>query len=362
MIDLRNIRYRIGSFVLRDVSLHVDKGEYFVLLGPPGSGKTILLQTISGLCAIESGKVVIGGRDVTREQPRLRRIGYVPQDYALFPHLSVAGNIEFGLRAKGINRSEMQKRVSELAEQLGIVSLLQRQVFGLSGGERQRVALARALVIQPEVLLLDEPVSALDESTRESVCIELQRLQRDLGITTIHVSHHLDEAFSVADRAGVMRGGEFQQIAPIGSLLRKPASRFVAEFMRCQNILDSELVSSASQGGSSLKVGDCLLEVDHVYKSAPTLVVRPEHVTITQGKPTADTDQLVLAGTLGHWADRGGYVRVVVEGDVEIIAHMPVDQGRLLESQMGQRVYACARLEDIHFIEQSSSDQPAAVG
>ena len=163
-------------------------------------------------------------------------IGYVPQDYALFPHRPVEGNIRFGLEAEKLPNSEIDRRVEEIAEQLKIRHLLSRRIEGLSGGERQQVALGRALVIQPKVLLLDEPVSALDESTRESVCKELKRIQGELGITTIHVCHQLQEAFTVADRAGILREGNFQQIGTMEELIRKPRNRFVAEFMRCGNL------------------------------------------------------------------------------------------------------------------------------
>lgn len=236
MIQAENLYFRIGEFILNGASLVVKQGEYFVLLGPTGSGKTLLLEAICGLRKLESGRLFINGRNVTDLEPRRRMIGYVPQDYALFPHRPVEGNIRFGLEADKLPNSEIDRRVEAIAEQLKIRHLLSRRIEGLSGGERQQVALGRALVIQPKVLLLDEPVSALDESTRESVCKELKRIQGELGITTIHVCHQLQEAFTVADRAGILREGNFQQIGTMEELTRKPRNRFVAEFMRCGNL------------------------------------------------------------------------------------------------------------------------------
>ena len=166
MIRTEEISYRIGTFQFQGLSLEIGKGEYFVLLGPPGSGKTIFLECLCGLKKIESGRIYIDEREVTRNEPRTRGIGYVPQDYALFPHLSVEQNIAFGLRAHGY----AEAKVTQTADLLGIRHLLSRSIDGLSGGEKQRVALARALVLKPKILLLDEPVCALDEVTRQEVC------------------------------------------------------------------------------------------------------------------------------------------------------------------------------------------------
>lgn len=240
MIRTEEISFRIGTFQLQRLSINMAKGEYFVLLGPPGSGKTIFLECLCGLKKIESGRIYIDGREVTALEPRARGIGYVPQDYALFPHLSVERNIAFGLRAHGYQRRQTEAKVIETVDLLGIRHLLSRRIDGLSGGEKQRVAVARALVLQPKILLLDEPVCALDEVTREEVCAQLLRVQRRLGLTTIHVSHNLEEAFSVADRAAILNQGILQQVGPLDELLHKPNSKFVARFMRCEKRLSSE--------------------------------------------------------------------------------------------------------------------------
>ncbi len=232
MIRTEEISFRIGTFQLQRLSINIAKGEYFILLGPPGSGKTIFLECLCGLKKINSGRIYIDGHHVTNLEPRARGIGYVPQDYALFPHLSVERNIAFGLRVRGCQPKQIKAKVAEAAELLDIQRLLTRRIHGLSGGEKQRVALARALVLQPKILLLDEPVCALDEVTRQEVCAQLLAIQRRLGLTTIHVSHNLEEAFTVADRAAILNEGILQQVGPLDELLDKPNSKFVARFMR----------------------------------------------------------------------------------------------------------------------------------
>ena len=233
MIRTEEIIFNVGEFELKRLSIEIGSGEYFILLGPPGSGKTIFLECLCGLKRLTSGKIYIDGRDVTRLEPRLRGIGYVPQDYALFPHLTVEQNIAFGLRVRGIT----EEKIVETADMLGISQLLSRSIAGLSGGEKQRVALARALVLQPKILLLDEPVCALDEVTRQEVCKQLLTIQRKLGLTTIHVSHNLEEAFTVADRAAILHQGVLQQVGPMDELLCKPNSDFVSHFMRAEKRL-----------------------------------------------------------------------------------------------------------------------------
>jgi ABC-type sugar transport system ATPase subunit len=252
MIRTDEISFRIGTFELQRLSINIARGEYFILLGPPGSGKTIFLECLCGLKKITSGRIYIDEHDVTNIEPRTRGIGYVPQDYALFPHLSVEQNIAFGLRIRGCQGKEMQKKITETTEMLDIQGLLSRRIHGLSGGEKQRVALARALVLQPKVLLLDEPVCALDEVTRQEVCAQLLGIQRRLNLTTIHVSHNLEEAFTVADRAAILNGGVLQQVGSLDELVGKPNSDFVARFMRREKHLLFRKTKSENN-----KAGEC---------------------------------------------------------------------------------------------------------
>jgi ABC-type sugar transport system ATPase subunit len=231
MIAAEQLRYRIGSFSL-DAALSVGTSEYFVLLGMTGSGKTLFLECLAGLRPIHGGRVFIGGRDVTAAEPRRRNIGYVPQDGALFAHLRVRDNIGFALRVRRIGKAERDRAVAGLAEKLGVSNLLDRPIEGLSGGERQRVALARALASRPAALLLDEPVSDLDEFTREAVCRELVRLQEGMAIPVIHVCHSSEEARMVADRVGIMEAGRIVQTGTPDEIMAAPASPYVARVLR----------------------------------------------------------------------------------------------------------------------------------
>ena len=231
MIDLRGIHLTVGAFRLRDVSLHVGPGEYFVLMGKTGSGKSLLIKCICGLMHPSAGSMWIDGQDITDLDPRLRLVGYMPQDCGLFPHLDVLRNVTFTLRARGLRPAAAAREVGPLVDMLGIEHLLGRRCPGLSGGERQKVALARALAGRPKLLLLDEPVSALDEPTRREVCISLHCVQHELGIATIHVCHSLAEARTVADRVGVIHDGAVHQAGPIDHLAAHPATDAVRRLM-----------------------------------------------------------------------------------------------------------------------------------
>jgi len=228
VIDIDGLHLRAGSFELADVCLHVGPGEYFVLMGHTGSGKSLTIKAVCGLVRPAAGSIIIDGADVTELDPRDRQVGYMPQDCGLFPHMTVLKNITFSVRVRGLGGREA---VEPLVELLGLGPLLDRRPKNLSGGERQKVALARALAGRPKVLLLDEPVSALDEPTRREVCAELLGIQRRLGISTIHVCHSLEEARSLADRAGVMHDGQLVQTGTVADLAANPATAAVARLM-----------------------------------------------------------------------------------------------------------------------------------
>ena len=211
-LELRGITVRAGEFVVDDINLTVPAGEYFILMGHTGAGKTLLMKAICGVQPLIGGQIRIDGRDVTRLDPRVRRIGYVPQDSGLFPHMDVRENIGFALDLFGLDVKTAAARVEAMAEEIGIAPLLKRRVYGLSGGERQKVALARALTREPRLLLLDEPVSALDESARDDICALLDRVHREHNLTAMHICHNRAEATRLGDRVGVMNGGRLVSI------------------------------------------------------------------------------------------------------------------------------------------------------
>jgi ABC-type sugar transport system ATPase subunit len=211
MIELYDLSIRCGSFSLSNISLAIPEGAYAVLMGGTGQGKTTILEAICGLRPIAGGRIVLDGEDVTRWKPADRSVGYVPQDLALFPTLTVRGHLEFALRLRRHSATSIQARVKELADVLGIGPLLSRRIQGLSGGEAQRVALGRALSFHPRILLLDEPLTALDEPTRDRLCELLRNVQRKSGLTTLHITHSRAEARQLAERLLMLVGGKLAE-------------------------------------------------------------------------------------------------------------------------------------------------------
>ncbi|MBE0537214.1 MAG: ATP-binding cassette domain-containing protein [Phycisphaerae bacterium] len=322
MIRTEKLTFSIGQFRLDEVSIEMARNEYFVLLGPPGSGKSILLECLCGLRRPAAGRIFVDGRDITREEPRKRGIGYVPQDYALFPHLSVEDNIAFGLRSTQITRTAARGKARQTADMLGIAHLLGRNVAGLSGGEKQRAALARALVKKPKVLLLDEPVCALDEATRQSVCAMLRVLRQELDIAVMHVSHNLEEAFSVADHAAILNAGRIEQAGPLDSLLRKPANEFVARFMRSENILDAQAIGHIpDEHITCVRIGPVQFQIPGRHEGAVKVVIRPEDVIIEKADapPLPNTFAVQLLAS----RDFGSFIRAQFTGPPDLVAHLP---------------------------------------
>ena len=237
-LRLEGVRKSYGSVLaVAGVDLVVDEGEFFTLLGPSGSGKTTLLRLIAGFERPDGGRIQLAGRDVTNVPPHLRDTNTVFQDYALFPHMSVSDNIGYGLRVKGVSRQARAKRVERALAMVRLVGLGHRRPNQLSGGQRQRVALARAVVNEPEVLLLDEPLGALDLKLRQEMQIELKQIQKEVGITFVYVTHDQEEALTMSDRLAVMANGEIEQIGSPVEVYERPATEFVAGFIGISNVL-----------------------------------------------------------------------------------------------------------------------------
>lgn len=349
MIRAEEISFSIGTFELQHLSIDIAEGEYFILLGPPGSGKTIFLECLCGLKKIQSGRILIDGHDVTSLEPRKRGIGYVPQDYALFPHLSVEQNITFGLHAHG----HTETNIYDTTDMLGIRHLLSRSIDGLSGGEKQRIALARALVLKPKILLLDEPVCALDEVTRQQVCAQLSDIQRRLGLTTVHVSHNLEEAFSVADRAAILHNGLLKQVGTLDTLLRKPKSEFVARFMRCENIFCAEAIGiSTNDSDTRVKLGDVELQIAGRHSGKLMLMIRPENVIVQPDYEYNIKGKNVIRTRFVRSRDCGGYVRVELDGPVSFIAHVPHAAFADLQNKHQHEVLVELDMKNIHLLPQ----------
>jgi spermidine/putrescine transport system ATP-binding protein len=263
-VSLTGLRKTFGATIaVRDVSLEIRPAEFLTLLGPSGCGKTTLLRLVAGFEAADAGCVLISGRDLTRQPPSERPVNTVFQHYALFPHRTVGGNVSFGLEMQRRPRDEIAARVARALELVRLPGHEHRRVGELSGGQRQRVALARAVVLEPEVLLLDEPLAALDRKLRKEMQVELKNLQERLGITFLFVTHDQDEALVMSDRIAVMNAGALEQVGPPEQLYDRPRTRFVAEFLGVPNILKARVVGRAgnrlrleAQGGVHLLAQD----------------------------------------------------------------------------------------------------------
>jgi ABC-type Fe3+/spermidine/putrescine transport system ATPase subunit len=333
MIRAENVRYSAGTFALH-VTLDIPAAEYFVLLGATGSGKTLLMETLCGLRPVEAGRISLNDRDVTATAPRDRRIGYVPQDGALFTHLNVRNNIAFGIGARGVDRAERRARTERLARMLGIAHLLDRAIAGLSGGERQRVALARALACDPAVLLLDEPVSALDEHTRDTVCRELLRLQRETGVTVIHVCHVFEEAILMGDRIGILGQGRIVQTGTPDELIRQPANRYAAEIMRVDNIMHG---TAAPEPHGVLLVGKAFAIHGPAMASGETdFLIRPWEIDIVRAGQANAVN--TMAGRLTEFKLTGALARLRVDGPVQLKFTLPRQRATELELKEGQHL------------------------
>jgi len=274
-VRMEGVSVEVGAFRLREVSLDVRPGEYLVVLGPTGCGKTVLLETLLGLHRPVEGRILLGGRDAAGRLPEERELGYIPQDYALFPTMTVRRNLAFGPEIRGWSRQQVCSRVEELLELLGIAHLAERHPAHLSGGEKQRVAMGRALAVHPRTLILDEPLSALDSSRRSELAGELRALQRRLEGSFLHVCHDLDEALHLADRMAVMREGRLVQVGTPEEVLMRPTDGFVARFTGNPNVFT---IRSASPNQVVLEDGTVLVCSGPSHASA--VAIRPENLTL----------------------------------------------------------------------------------
>ncbi len=306
-LDLQNLEKSFGiNRVVKDFSLAVDKGEFISLLGPSGCGKTTVLRMVAGFETPDSGRIAIGGQDVVRLRPNQRNIGMVFQAYALFPNLTVAQNVGFGLKVKGTPAAQIAPRVAEMLDLIGLPHLGERYPFQLSGGQQQRVALARALAPSPQVLLLDEPLSALDAKIRVNLRREIRAIQQKLGITTIFVTHDQEEALSISDRIVVMHEGIADQVGTPFEVYNRPATPFVASFVGTLNNFETDVMDPAT---GTVRMGSIGVPLGRPLPAGKVrLGLRPEMVTLgaVEGATT-------LRGTVEDVDFLGSVMRVKVD-------------------------------------------------
>jgi putative spermidine/putrescine transport system ATP-binding protein len=314
VVEFSNVTKRFGQVpAVNDVSFEVAAGEIVSLLGPSGCGKTTTLRAIAGLVRPDAGEVIVGGRIMNDVPVHHRRLGLVAQNYALFPHMSVLENVNFGLRMRGALPAEIERRTQEALARVQLTGMESRYPRQLSGGQQQRVALARCLVLEPDVLLLDEPLGALDKKLRERMQVELKSLQRHVGITTIFVTHDQEEALTMSDRVAVMHQGRLQQVGTPQEIYESPKNRFVADFVGVCNFLEcrvasreKETVLVSLEDGALVRAAVSTGAAVPAEGSRVVLAVRPEKVAIDVARPErsgrlrARLENLVYLGTAIH--------------------------------------------------------------
>jgi putative spermidine/putrescine transport system ATP-binding protein len=329
-----------GSVVALDnLDLTVQPGELIALLGPSGCGKTTTLRLLAGLEDADTGRINVGGRDITRLPASKRDMGMVFQAYSLFPHMTVKQNVAFGLRLRKISSAQRDKRALEMLELVELATQADRYPHQISGGQQQRVALARALAIEPQVLLLDEPLSALDAKVRAQLRDQIRRIQLDVGITTLFVTHDQEEALAIADRVGVMRAGRLEQLAAPTEVYARPATSFVAEFVGLSNRLAGTVIGSVV----TVRGHDLPLVDTSTPAGAVTAIVRPEAVTLASDDSGAAGP---MTGTVIASTFLGATSRVTVDlGDTTILAQLPTSEATNLSA--GSRVTLTIRPDPV---------------
>ena len=353
MVELRNVTKRFGAYeALKEASFEIRAGEFMTFLGPSGCGKTTCLRLISGFDTPTSGQIFLDGKDLTFEPPYRRDVNQVFQNYALFPHLTIYENIAFGLRMKKVPAAQIRERVDRVVKMTSLEAFIDRKPAQLSGGQRQRVALARAIVCEPKVLLLDEPLSALDAKLRTQMRVELKQLQKKLGITFIFVTHDQEEALTMSDRVAVINAGRVEQIGTVNEIYYKPATRFVASFIGESNIVEAEILRTEGElihcrleGGLELAVRT----PNPPAHSQILLSLRPEKIRLTRENPGGRNS---FPGTIEMEIFKGAVddLTISVQGGLQLGAVLTNDGQAESDLHEGERVFARIQPEDIHIV------------
>ncbi|SDL60741.1 spermidine/putrescine transport system ATP-binding protein [Modicisalibacter muralis] len=342
-IELKGMRKRFGkdTVALDGVDLTIEAGEFFTLLGPSGCGKTTLLRILAGLEEPDDGSLLIGGTDITDIPPHRRSVNTVFQSYALFPHLSVRDNLAFGLRMRGESVAERERKVAEVAEFIHLGPLVERRVDQLSGGQRQRIALARALICEPDVLLLDEPLSALDAGLRGQLQVELQRIQKRLSMTFVFVTHDQDEAMVMSDRIAVLDGGIIQQVGTPSEVYEHPTNAFVARFMGHDNLF---AIHGSQDDWVDTELGRLRLDMSEQRPDQDGwLLIRPETLELDVEIP-ADSNR--LEGVVKERLYRGSRVEYRLDVNGQTLMAVASNLGQRLHG-VGDRVTIGVCPEDL---------------
>jgi molybdate/tungstate transport system ATP-binding protein len=360
MIEVKNLSLQIGEFSLRNLNFSINDREYFVVLGPSGAGKTVLLECMAGLHRIKKGEIWIDGTDVTHLSPEERKIGYVPQDYVLFPFLSVAQNIEFGLKRGKYDRLRSRKRMTALADLLGISHLLDRDTRSLSGGEKQRVALARALAPSPMILLMDEPLSALDMQTSNYLRLELRRIHQELGVTTVHITHNHLEAEELADRIAIMSSGEIVQVGQPDDIFFDPQNEAVVSFTGSLNILECSSCRRLVPGLVEVDCNGMRVVLPHDEGDLQKIAISPRDIYISDALPPGSSVNR-YQGSINTIEVNATTAKLSIKVDkLTLKVEMPAELSREMNLVIGKEVYLILKLRRLKVLrnkENGKSDQ-----
>jgi len=345
VLRIAGLAKRLGDFSLDGVNLTVADGEYFVILGPTGAGKTILLETLAGIYSPDAGTITLDGRDITCTDPKDRGIGMVYQDYMLFPHLTVGENIGFGLLQRKADPTRIRESVQETATLLGIGHLLERTTGTLSGGEQQRAAIARALALRPRVLLLDEPLSALDTLTRERLKRELKAIHRATDTTVVHITHHFEDICPLADRVAVMQDGRIVQTGTPDEVFRRPTTEFVAAFTGMENVYCG--VSSVQNGEAAIDLGELAVRTVTAIEGDVCVGIRPEEVIVSH-QPFESSAANTFPGTVTEIRQNGIFCQVVVDTGLPFVAVLTRQSIARLGLAEGEPAYVTFKASAVH--------------
>lgn len=346
MITIKNLSREWPKFSLRDIDLEIKEHEYFVILGPTGAGKTLLLELIAGFYQPDQGQILLGKEEVTHLKPEKRDVGFVYQDYSLFPHLTVKENIKFGLKMKKYNPEKTSKKTKEIMEMLDIHHLKNRYPKTLSGGEQQRAALARGLIVDPKVLLLDEPISALDVPSQEKVRRELRDIHKESGITTLHVTHNREEASWLGDRIGVMSEGEIVQVGTPDEIFKSPKSEFVANFVGVENIFEGK--SKVKNGIAEIDIGEGIqIQAVSEMEGHVKACIRPDEIIISN-EPVKSSGRNMLEGKITSITDREDTMRIRADTGKEFAVTITRKSLDELGLEIGKKIYIAFKASSVH--------------
>jgi ABC-type Fe3+/spermidine/putrescine transport system ATPase subunit len=346
MIKINGLWAAAGKFMLKDINLEIKEGDYFMLVGPTGSGKTVLLETITGVRKIQQGTIQIGERVINTLEPEKREVSLVYQDCALFPHLSVAENIVFGLKVRRESHGRVRAELERISDILKVSHLLERKPATLSGGERHKVALARSLIVRPRLLLLDEPLSALDPLNREGLQQELRLIHSRLGITVIHVTHDFEEAMTLGKHIAVIDQGEIRQAGTPEQVFRQPASELVARFIQMRNVFPGKL--------DYIKDGSGIFQTEGIGMVVPRndnrvshACIRPEEIAVST-KPFSESVRNSYSGKITAIVDKGPLLQLTVNLPPEFVCLITRREMIEMRLEAGQTVNIAFNPESIH--------------